>query len=93
MSPPRGVVAAAEAAGNAGVDAPTAEVQAVDRRASVAAVGAGSTREELDEDAPWLSFAGEFDEFIAAMRAGVTYANVHTSQFPGGEIRGQIEED
>jgi hypothetical protein len=37
--------------------------------------------------------AGEFDEFIAAMRAGVTYANVHTAQFPGGEIRGQIEED
>lgn len=36
---------------------------------------------------------GEFDELIAAMRAGVTYANVHTSQFPGGEIRGQIEED
>jgi len=26
------------------------------------------------------------------MRAGVTYANVHTAQFPGGEVRGQIEE-
>ena len=37
--------------------------------------------------------AGEFDELIAAMRAGVTYANVHTAQYPGGEIRGQIEED
>lgn len=37
--------------------------------------------------------AGEFDELIAAMRAGATYVNVHTSQFPGGEIRGQVEED
>ncbi len=27
---------------------------------------------------------------IDAMRAGGTYANVHTSQFTGGEIRGQI---
>jgi CHRD domain len=34
--------------------------------------------------------AGEFDEVIAAMEAGVTYANVHTEMFPGGEIRGQI---
>jgi hypothetical protein len=33
---------------------------------------------------------GEFDEVIAAMRAGVTYANVHTNKHPGGEIRGQI---
>ena len=27
---------------------------------------------------------------LEAMRAGDTYVNVHTSQFPGGEIRGQI---
>jgi len=27
---------------------------------------------------------------LDAMRAGNTYVNVHTSQFPGGEIRGQI---
>ena len=33
---------------------------------------------------------GEFEELVAAMRAGVTYANVHSSQFPGGEIRGQL---
>lgn len=35
--------------------------------------------------------AGELDEMIAAMRQGVTYANVHTDKHPGGEIRGQIK--
>jgi hypothetical protein len=35
--------------------------------------------------------AGEFAELVDAIRAGVTYANVHTlPQFGGGEIRGQI---
>jgi hypothetical protein len=33
---------------------------------------------------------GQFDELVRAMRAGATYANVHTTQFPNGEIRGQI---
>ena len=35
--------------------------------------------------------AGEFAEVIRAMRKGDTYANVHTTLFPGGEIRGQIQ--
>jgi CHRD domain-containing protein len=34
--------------------------------------------------------AGEIQEVIRAMRAGVTYANVHSTTFSGGEIRGQI---
>jgi CHRD domain len=34
---------------------------------------------------------GEFDELVRAIRAGVTYANVHSTKFPGGEIRGQIK--
>lgn len=34
--------------------------------------------------------AGEFAEILAAMREGVAYANVHSGNFPGGEIRGQI---
>jgi CHRD domain len=34
--------------------------------------------------------AGELDELIAAIRAGATYANVHTTLRPGGEVRGQI---
>lgn len=35
--------------------------------------------------------AAEFAEIITAIRAGLTYANVHTNKFPGGEIRGQIK--
>jgi len=34
--------------------------------------------------------AGEFDELIRAIRAGATYANVHSTTFPPGEIRGAI---
>jgi hypothetical protein len=34
--------------------------------------------------------AGEFDELADAMRSAATYANVHTTQYPAGEIRGQI---
>lgn len=36
---------------------------------------------------------GQFDELIRAMRAGVTYANVHSTKFPAGEARGQIKVD
>ena len=35
--------------------------------------------------------AGEFAEVLKAIRAGVTYANVHSTTFAGGEIRGQIK--
>jgi hypothetical protein len=33
---------------------------------------------------------GEFAELLAALRSGLTYANVHSDICPGGEIRGQI---
>jgi hypothetical protein len=36
--------------------------------------------------------AGQFDELLDAIDAGVTYANVHSSRFPGGEIRGQLDD-
>ena len=35
---------------------------------------------------------GEFAEVIDALRAGASYANVHTVKYPGGEIRGQIND-
>jgi hypothetical protein len=34
---------------------------------------------------------GELDELIRAIRAGATYANVHTTLVPSGEIRGQLD--
>lgn len=34
--------------------------------------------------------AGEFAEFAQAVINGIGYANVHSTQFPGGEIRGQL---
>jgi len=33
---------------------------------------------------------GQLDELMRAIRAGLTYANVHSSLVPSGEIRGQI---
>ena len=35
--------------------------------------------------------AGAFDEFVAALRSGATYVNVHSEGRPTGEIRAQIE--
>jgi hypothetical protein len=34
---------------------------------------------------------GEINELIQAMRAGATYVNVHSTTWPGGEIRSQID--
>jgi hypothetical protein len=34
---------------------------------------------------------GEFNELVAAIRAGVTYANVHSTTWPGGEVRAQLD--
>jgi CHRD domain len=34
--------------------------------------------------------AGEFDELLRAIRSGTTYANVHSTLFPPGEIRGHL---
>jgi hypothetical protein len=36
---------------------------------------------------------GEFAEAIRALKSGATYANVHTTLRPGGEIRGQIRDE
>ncbi len=34
---------------------------------------------------------GEWDELVDAIRAGVTYANVHSANRPPGEIRAQLD--
>ncbi len=34
---------------------------------------------------------GEFAEVVRALRKGDAYVNVHTSTYPGGEIRGQVQ--
>ena len=36
---------------------------------------------------------GEFAELLRAIDRQVTYANVHSSKHPGGEIRGQIDDE
>ena len=36
--------------------------------------------------------AGEFEELVRALRANATYVNVHSVQFPSGEIRGAVED-
>ncbi|MEV0804195.1 CHRD domain-containing protein [Kribbella sp. NPDC050281] len=35
--------------------------------------------------------AGQFDDLVKAIRNGTTYVNVHSSLFPGGEIRSQLD--
>lgn len=37
--------------------------------------------------------AGNFAELVAALRAGHAYANVHSTKWPGGEIRAQINDE
>ena len=34
--------------------------------------------------------AGQYGELLRAMRAGKTYANIHSHSWPGGEVRSQI---
>lgn len=36
--------------------------------------------------------AGSFAEAVRALQAGAVYANVHTTRWPGGEIRGQVND-
>ena len=34
---------------------------------------------------------GDFNDVVAAIQAGFSYANMHTANFPAGEIRGPLE--
>jgi hypothetical protein len=46
-------------------------------------VGGGAAAQGLE--------AGNFDEFVRALRSGATYVNVHSVGRPGGEIRAQLD--
>jgi hypothetical protein len=35
--------------------------------------------------------AGDFSALLRALSSNTTYANVHTTNFPAGEIRGQVQ--
>jgi hypothetical protein len=35
--------------------------------------------------------AGDFDALVGALESNTVYANIHTQNFPAGEIRGQVE--
>jgi CHRD domain len=40
---------------------------------------------------PTATTAGEFAEVVALVRAGKTYANVHSAKFGAGEVRSQLD--
>lgn len=62
----------------------TGTITAIDVSPNIAAT-AGARAQGLD--------TGEFGELLKAMRAGATYVNVHSTKWPGGEIRSQIDHD
>lgn len=39
---------------------------------------------------PTSDMVNEFEELVAMLRKELAYVNVHSSKFPGGEIRGQL---
>ena len=48
-------------------------------------------RTDVIGPAPQGIAALEFEELLRAIRAGATYANVHSTKYPTGEIRAQLE--
>jgi hypothetical protein len=68
--------------GPAGTQACPAQPATVEGTIVAADVLAGAATQGLE--------AGNLAELIDALRAGATYANVHTTGRPGGETRGQI---
>jgi hypothetical protein len=51
------------------------------------------TRTDIIQQVPERGIEpGAWEELIAAIKVGHTYANVHSTRFPGGEIRGQIND-
>ncbi len=52
--------------------------------------GSFNANQVLDQTVQGIA-PGEFDELVRAIRAGAAYANVHSTTFSPGEIRGQIK--
>jgi CHRD domain-containing protein len=48
----------------------------------------GPTLQGVD---PTSATVNEFDELVRMLRDELAYVNVHSSRFPGGEIRGQVD--
>jgi len=71
--------------GPAGTQACPAAGGTITGTITAADIGAGAAGQGLA--------AGEFDEFVRALRSGATYVNVHSTGRPTGEIRAQIGED
>jgi CHRD domain len=71
--------------GPAGTQACPAAGGTITGTITAADVGAGAAGQGIA--------AGEFAEFVNAVRSGATYVNVHSVGRPGGEIRAQLEND
>ena len=54
---------------------------------AVTVSGTFTTADVLPQTNPTIN---NLDDLLVQMRAGNTYANIHTAAHPGGEIRGQI---
>ena len=54
---------------------------------TASSINVSGTSRQSDLSGP---LAGNFAGFVAALKAGNIYVNAHTTQNPGGEIRGQI---
>jgi hypothetical protein len=67
-------------AGTQACPAPPATITGTIRAANI---GAGAAAQGITP--------GEMDELIRALRAGVTYVNIHSTLWPGGEVRSQID--
>ncbi len=69
-------------AGTQPCPAAPATITGVLRPADVIGPGAAPTAQGIT--------AGQFSELVKAIRSEVTYVNVHSSLYPGGEIRAQL---
>ena len=65
---------------------PTASVSRTVGASAILSPAVGTTNQGI------AAGADGWDELVAALRAGHTYANVHSSTWPGGEIRAQIND-